>query len=80
MMKKFLFLLVTIVFAASLTGCNEQANEDVKAKIQSFPNENYTGDPNPVVKEEMKLTEEEKAEFQKLQQEILSEKEGESHE
>ncbi|MCH6267646.1 MULTISPECIES: hypothetical protein [Neobacillus] len=80
MMKKFLFLLLTVMIASSLTGCGEQANEDLKAKIQSSPNENYKGNPHPVVKEEMKLTEEEKAEFNKLKQEIMSTKEGESDE
>ena len=34
------------------------------------PNEEYVGNPNPTVKKEMKLTDEEKIEFEKLQKEI----------
>lgn len=77
MMKKFLFTIINLIVISSLLGCQQQAVESTKEKIQFVPNENYVGDPNPAVKEEMKLTDDEKKEFEKLQKEILSEKEGE---
>lgn len=77
MMKKFLFTIINLIVISSLLGCQQQAEESTKEKIQFVPNENYVGDPNPAVKEEMKLTDDEKKEFEKLQKEILSEKEGE---
>lgn len=69
-----LFVLVSI---AILTGCEEQAEVDMKEQINFVPNEDYVGDPHPVTEEKMKLTEEEQQEFEQLQQEIFSEKEGE---
>lgn len=77
MKKIVLFLLLNSMVSVSLLGCQKQADEDIKAKIKFVPQEEYKGDPHPVVKEEMKLTEEEKAEFKEIQQEILSKKEGE---
>jgi hypothetical protein len=53
-----------------LLGCEQQAEENIKDKIQMVPNEDYVGDPNPTVEKEMKLTDEEKIEFEKLQKEI----------
>lgn len=77
MKKTVLFLLMNVVSAGLLLGCQQQGNENIKDKIQSVPNEDYLGEANPVVKEEMKLTNEEKQEFEKLKQEVLSNKEGE---
>ncbi|MEH7250690.1 hypothetical protein V7111_00960 [Neobacillus niacini] len=69
-MKTILFLLINLMIAVSLLGCEQQAEESIKEKIQMVPNEDYVGDPNPTVKKEMKLTDEEKIEFEKLQKEI----------
>ncbi|WP_419954245.1 hypothetical protein ACN6MT_29045 [Neobacillus niacini] len=69
-MKTFLFLLINLMSVISLLGCEQQAEESIKAKIQMVPNEEYVGNPNPVVEKEMKLTDEEKIEFEKLQKEI----------
>ncbi|MDR7076997.1 uncharacterized lipoprotein YehR (DUF1307 family) [Neobacillus niacini] len=68
-MKTFLYLLINFMIVVSLLGC-EQQEESIKEKIQMVPNEEYVGNPNPTVKKEMKLTEEEKIEFEKLQKEI----------
>lgn len=68
-MKTFLCLLINLMIVVSLLGC-EQQEESIKEKIQMVPNEEYVGNPNPTVKKEMKLTEEEKIEFEKLQKEI----------
>ena len=76
MMKNILFLLMNLMIVVSLLGCQQQAEESIKEKIEFVPNEEYVGDPNPIVKEEMKLTDEEKEEFEKLQKEIQSEKRG----
>jgi hypothetical protein len=76
-MKMFLLVIVSFLTAASLVGCEQHNDTSIKEKIQFVPNEEYVGDPHPVVELEMKLTPEEKAEFEKLKQEILSEKEGE---
>ncbi|WHY88886.1 hypothetical protein QNH39_14055 [Neobacillus novalis] len=65
------------IVAALLLGCQQQADDNIKAKINFVPNEDYVGDPHPVVKEEMKLTNEEKLEFEKVKQEVSSNKEGE---
>lgn len=54
----------------SLLGCEQQAEESIKEKIQMIPNEDYVGTPNPFLKKEMKLTDEEKIEFERLQKEI----------
>ncbi|HEY2420918.1 MAG TPA: hypothetical protein VGI04_05870 [Neobacillus sp.] len=75
-MKKYLILLMGLTVAGSLLGCQQQADQDIKDKIQFVPEKNYVGDPHPVVKEKMKLTDEEKQDFDKLQQEISSQKEG----
>ncbi|KGM45562.1 hypothetical protein P9D43_20265 [Neobacillus niacini] len=69
-MKTFLFLLINLMSVISLLGCEQQAEGSIKVKIQMVPNEEYVGNPNPVVKKEMKLTDEEKIEFEKLQKEI----------
>ena len=69
-MKTILFLLINLMIVVSLLGCEQQAEESIKEKIQMVPNEEYVGDPNPTVKKEMKLTDEEKIEFEKLQKEI----------
>ncbi|SDM60637.1 hypothetical protein [Bacillus sp. OK048] len=69
-MKTILFLLINLMIAVSLLGCEQQAEESIKEKIQMVPNEEYVGNPNPTVKKEMKLTYEEKIEFEKLQKEI----------
>ncbi len=61
----------------SLLGCEQQAEESIKDKIQMVPNEEYVGKPNPTVKKEMKLTNEEKIEFEMLQEEIRLKKEVE---
>ena len=76
-MKNILFLLMSIMIAVSLLGCEQQAEESIKEKIDFVPNEEYVGDPAPILEEEMKLTDEEKVEFQKLQKEIQSEVEVE---
>lgn len=76
MRRNLLFLLINIMAIGFLFGCG-QKTEDVKDKIQFVPNENYVGDPHPVVKEEMKLTDEERKEFEELKRRILTEKEGE---
>ncbi|WP_059173911.1 hypothetical protein [Bacillus sp. FJAT-27445] len=73
-MKYFLFL---VIMSVSLIGCEQQAENSMKDKIQFVPNEDYVGDPSPTVKKEMKLTNEEKVEFEKLQKEILEKKEDE---
>ncbi|WP_053365857.1 hypothetical protein [Bacillus sp. FJAT-27245] len=73
-MKNILFLAVLSV---SLLGCEQQADNSMKENIQFIPNEEYVGDPAPTVKKDMKLTIEEKAEFEKLQKEIQKEKEAE---
>lgn len=69
-MKTFLFLLTNLMIVVSLLGCEQQAEENIKGKIQMVPNEEYVGNPHPAVKKEMKLTDEEKIEFEKLQKEI----------
>lgn len=66
--------LLLFMFAGTLLGCQQQADENIKEKIQFVQNENYLGDPNPTVKEDMKLTDEERKEFEKVKQEILDEK------
>ena len=76
-MKNILFLLMSIMIAVSLLGCEQQAEESIKEKIDFVPNEEYVGDPTPILEEEMKLTDEEKVEFQQLQKEIQSEDEVE---
>ncbi|MEH7113429.1 hypothetical protein V7124_13740 [Neobacillus niacini] len=76
-MKTYLYLLINVMIAVSLLGCEQQAEESIKEKIQMVPNEEYVGDPNPTVKKEMKLTDEEKLEFEKLQKEIQLKNEGE---
>jgi hypothetical protein len=68
-MKTFLFLLINLMIAISLLGCEQQAEESIKEKIQMVPNEEYVGNPHPTIKKEMKLTDEEKVEFEKLQKE-----------
>lgn len=77
MKRKILILFINLLAISFLFGCGQQAENNVKDKIQFVPNENYVGDPHPVVKEEMKLTDEEHKEFEELQRRILSEKEGE---
>ncbi len=76
-MKTYLYLLINVMIALSLLGCEQQAEESIKEKIQMVPNEEYVGDPNPTVKKEMKLTDEEKLEFEKLKKEIRLKNEGE---
>lgn len=76
-MKAFLIMTMNLVLVGSLLGCQQQAEEDVKDKIDFVPNEDYVGDPHPVIEEKMKLTDEERKEFEQIQKEILSEKEGE---
>ncbi|MEH7245276.1 hypothetical protein V7114_00660 [Neobacillus niacini] len=76
-MKTYLYQLINVMIAVSLLGCEQQAEESIKEKIQMVPNEEYVGDPNPTVKKEMKLTDEEKLEFEKLQKEIQLKNEGE---
>jgi len=61
----------------SLLGCEQQAEESIKDQIQMVPNEDYVGEPHPTIKEEIKLTDEEKVEFEKLQKEIQSKNEVE---
>jgi hypothetical protein len=75
-MKKFLILLMGLTVIGSMLGCQQQADQDIKDKIKFVPNKDYVGDPHPVVHEKMKLTDVEKQEFDKLQQEVLSQKEG----
>lgn len=77
MKKLILVLLLNFMAVGSLLGCRQQADENIKDKIKFVPNEEYIGDAHPAVKEEMKLSEDEKAEFKKIKQEILSNKEGE---
>lgn len=69
--------LILILFAAFLTGCQDQAEIDMKKEIKFEPNEEYVGDPNPDTEQKMKLTEDEQKEFEQLQQELHSEIEGE---
>lgn len=76
-MKTFLFLLTNLMIVVSLLGCEQQAEVSIKEKIQMVPNEEYVGKPHPTVKKEMKLTDEEKIEFEKLQKEIQSKNEVE---
>lgn len=76
MKKILLFLFLFIIVAGSLTGCQQQTDKDIKAQIQSVPNKDYRGNAHPTVKEDMKLTEEEKADFKELQQEIMADQEG----
>ena len=76
-MKNILFLFMSVMIAVSLLGCEQQADESIKDKIDFVPNEDYVGDPSPILKEEMKLTDEEKAEFEQLQKELQSEDEVE---
>ncbi|WP_428908031.1 hypothetical protein [Niallia sp. Krafla_26] len=71
-MKSFLFLLMNVLLIVSLLGCGQQAEENIKDKIDFVPNEEYVGDPHPTVKKEMKLTDEEKEEFEVLQKKIQS--------
>ncbi|WP_409275073.1 hypothetical protein V1499_07455 [Neobacillus sp. SCS-31] len=71
------YILILIVLSASLLGCEQQGDNSMKEKINFVPNEEYVGDPYPEVNEEMKLTNEEKADFEKLQKEIQKEKEAE---
>ena len=71
-MKTFLFLLMNTLIISSLLGCEQQAEENINDKIDFVPNEEYVGDPHPTVIEEMKLTDEERVEFEKLQEEIQS--------
>ncbi|RDU38205.1 hypothetical protein DRW41_01145 [Neobacillus piezotolerans] len=73
-MKYILFL---IVMSVTLLGCEQQADNSMKDKINFVPNEEYVGDPSPEVNKEVKLTDEEKADFEKLQKEIQAEKEAE---
>lgn len=61
----------------SLLGCEQQAEESIKDQIQMVPNEDYVGEPHPTIEEEIKLTDEEKVEFEKLQKEIQSKNEVE---
>ncbi|WP_053362676.1 hypothetical protein [Bacillus sp. FJAT-27251] len=75
-MKHFLLIIMSLLTAASLIGCQQANDTSIKDQIDFVPNEEYTGDPHPVVEVEMKLTEQEKAEFEQLRQEILAEKEG----
>lgn len=77
MKKIILFIMMTLLISGLLLGCGHEAEEDVKDKINFVPNEEYVGNPHPVVEEKMKLTDEEKREFEKIQKEILGEKEGE---
>lgn len=74
MKKTFLFLILII---GLLAGCSDQADIEMKDQIQFEPNEEYVGDPHPEVEKEMKLTEEERQEFEQIQKEILSKAEGE---
>lgn len=76
MKKTFLFVLLSVIITGSLIGCEQQADQNIKDQIKSVSNKDYVGNPQPVVKEEMKLTKEERAEFEKLQEEIMAEKEG----
>jgi len=69
-MKTFLFLFINVMMVVSLLGCEQQAEESIQSKIQFVPNDDYVGEPHPTIKEDMKLTDEEKIEFEKLQQEI----------
>lgn len=73
MKKTFLFLILII---GLLAGCSDQAEIEMKDQIQFEPNEEYVGDPHPVVEGEMKLTEQEQAEFEQIQKDILSKVEG----
>ncbi|RHW43544.1 hypothetical protein D1B31_02515 [Neobacillus notoginsengisoli] len=70
-------ILFAILLSGVLMGCGHEADTNMKDKIQFVPNEDYVGDPSPTVKEEMKLTPEEHAEFEKLQKKIQEEKEAE---
>ncbi|MEH7179881.1 hypothetical protein [Neobacillus vireti] len=76
-MKTFLCLSINLMIVLSLLGCEQQAKESIKEKVQMVPNEEYVGNPNPSIKKEMKLTDEEKIEFEKLQKEIQSKNEVE---
>ena len=76
-MKTFLFLFINVMMFISLLGCEQQAEESIKDQIQMVPNEDYVGEPHPAIKEEIKLTDEEKVEFEKLQKEIQSKNEVE---
>ncbi len=76
-MKSFLFLLMSMLMVFTMVGCEQQAEENMKDKIDFVPNEEYVGDPNPPVHVEMKLTPEEQADFNRLKQEIQSEVEVE---
>lgn len=69
-------LLFVLVMAGFLAGCQQNKQETIIDKIQFVPNKSYIGDANPIVKEQMKLTEQERVEFEKIQHEIMSEKEG----
>lgn len=74
MKKTFLFLILII---GLLVGCSDQADVEMKDQIQFEPNEDYVGIPHPEIELEMKLTEEERLEFEQIQKEILSKVEGE---
>jgi hypothetical protein len=76
-MKTFLFLFINVMMVVSLLGCEQQAEESIKDQIQMVPNEDYVGEPHPTIEEEIKLTDEEKVEFEKLQKEIQSKNEVE---
>lgn len=75
-MKHLLIIVMSLLSVASLTGCQDSNGTSIKDQIQFVPNEEYVGDPHPPVEIEMKLTPEEREEFEDLRQEILSEKEG----
>ena len=46
-MKTFLFLFINVMMVVSLLGCEQQAEENIKDKIQFVPNEDYVGEPHP---------------------------------
>jgi len=78
MRHKRMMLLIPLLATVSLFGCQQQDDiQRLQEKIQFVPNQDYVGDPQPVIKEEMKLTDEERKEFELLQKEILLKKEGE---
>jgi hypothetical protein len=76
-MKTFLFLFINVMMVVSLLGCEQQAEESIKDQIQTVPNEDYVGEPHPTIEAKIKLTDEEKVEFEKLQKEIQSKNEVE---
>lgn len=74
MKKTILFLLLMV---SLLVGCQQQAEVDIKEQINFEPNEDYVGNPHPVVEKNMKLTEEEQLEFEQIQKDVMSKVEGE---